>query len=122
MTTVGSAGPLSRSFYGASDQGGNVWEWNETAEPDPAHVLRGGSWFFAENDLRSSRQDRSKPWSELTNIGFRVAGPGPPANVPGVSEWGLAAMVLLMLTAGTIALGKRSHPATACRPPIGEPV
>ena len=29
VTTVGSAGPLSASFYGTFDQGGNVWEWNE---------------------------------------------------------------------------------------------
>ena len=29
VTTVGSAGPLSASFYGTFDQGGNVREWNE---------------------------------------------------------------------------------------------
>jgi formylglycine-generating enzyme len=30
VTTVGSAGPLSASYYGTFDQGGNVEEWNET--------------------------------------------------------------------------------------------
>jgi formylglycine-generating enzyme required for sulfatase activity len=29
VTTVGGAGPLSDSFYGTADQGGNVYEWNE---------------------------------------------------------------------------------------------
>jgi len=30
VTTVGSAGVLSESFYGTFDQAGNVWEWSET--------------------------------------------------------------------------------------------
>ena len=29
VTTVGTAGAGSASFYGTFDQGGNVWEWNE---------------------------------------------------------------------------------------------
>lgn len=29
VTTVGSAGSISQSFYGTFDQGGNVWEWTE---------------------------------------------------------------------------------------------
>jgi formylglycine-generating enzyme required for sulfatase activity len=107
VTTVGSAGLWSESFYGTADQGGNVWEWNETVELGSSHVLRGGSWFFVENDLRSSRQDTSNPPSELVNIGFRVASPVPKPGVPIAAEWGLTAMALLVATAGTIVLGRR---------------
>ena len=40
VTTVGSAGPLSYSFYGTADQGGNVSEWNEA-------LITGSSRRFA---------------------------------------------------------------------------
>ena len=49
VTSVGGAGPLSKSFYGTSDQGGNVSEWADTVFPSPItntpgiYVL-GGAW------------------------------------------------------------------------------
>ncbi|MCH8243215.1 MAG: SUMF1/EgtB/PvdO family nonheme iron enzyme [Planctomycetes bacterium] len=70
---VGSAGALSGSIYGTSDQGGNVWEWNATALGVSSRVLRGGSWDIAENCLRSSFQNSSFPALEVSNVGFRVA-------------------------------------------------
>ncbi|MCH7885117.1 MAG: IPTL-CTERM sorting domain-containing protein [Planctomycetes bacterium] len=106
VTTIGSAGPLSESFYGTSDQGGNVWEWNDTIILGSSTYLRNGSWFHSEGSLRSlGRSDLVVPTDEAMHIGFRVAGSAQP--IPTVSEWGLVAMVLLMLTAGTIVLGKR---------------
>ena len=105
VTTVGSAGPLSESFYGTSDQGGNVWEWNETLVVSSARGLRGGSWFNVGITLRSSYQGHNVPSGVFDDFGFRVASPAPP--VPAVSTWGLAAMVLLILCAGTIVYGKR---------------
>ncbi len=48
VTTVGSAGASSASFYGTFDQGGNVWEWNEAVIRQPnglfARGMRGGEW------------------------------------------------------------------------------
>lgn len=41
LTTVGSAGPMSASFYGTYDQGGNVTEWTED------QILGGGMFVFA---------------------------------------------------------------------------
>ncbi len=114
VTTVGSAGAASESFYGTSDQGGNVWEWNETLVSGSFRVLRGGSWGLHENDLRSSNRLLVNPSDEFSLVGFRVASPASQADVPAVSEWALAAMALLVLTAGTIVHGKRDpRPAQA---------
>ncbi len=83
VTTVGSAGPDSESFYGTSDQGGNVWEWNETLASGGARVIRGASWFGPEFNQRSSAQDTENPTDEgrflpdIGNYGFRVASPVP---------------------------------------------
>ncbi len=42
VTTVGSAGLLSASYYGTFDQGGNVAEWNEAIIPGSRRGARGG--------------------------------------------------------------------------------
>jgi formylglycine-generating enzyme required for sulfatase activity len=74
LTDVGaytfSAGP-----YGTFDQGGNVYEWNETFS------IRGGAWWspsfellasYDFADVESTREDEF--------IGFRVAGIPEPAT------------------------------------------
>ncbi|MBX7074601.1 MAG: formylglycine-generating enzyme family protein [Pirellulales bacterium] len=73
VTTVGSAGPLSANFYGTSDQGGNVWEWNEALISGLFRGVRGGSWNFNENYLQSSNRNYHLPTVEGNNLGFRVA-------------------------------------------------
>ena len=74
MTTVGSGGPDSASYYGAFDMGGNVWEWNEQ-DISGNRGLRGGSWFFSSFLLQSSFRNFDNPTSVLDLNGFRVAGP-----------------------------------------------
>jgi len=74
VTTVGSAGPLSDSFYGTADQGGNVWEWNEALISGSFRGLRGGSFLNSVPNLQSSfRSVDTLPTSEHNAFGFRVA-------------------------------------------------
>ena len=58
VTTVGSAGPLSASFYGTFDQGGNVLEWNEAVISSSFRGLRGGDWNIVSSSLAASSRDR----------------------------------------------------------------
>ena len=44
VTTVGSGGPGSASFYGAFDMGGNVGEWTEQIYGAFTRTLRGGNF------------------------------------------------------------------------------
>ena len=106
VTTVGSAGVLSESYYGTFDQGGNVFEWNETVVSSVFRIFRGGGFMDSFNQMGSSYRIVSGPLIEDRLFGFRVA--SPVSLVPAVSEWGLAALVLLILTAGTIVQGKRT--------------
>jgi formylglycine-generating enzyme required for sulfatase activity len=96
VTTVGSAGPLSESYYGTSDQGGNVWEWNEALKSGAFRNLRGGA-FITDNDdadiLWSSFVYYTSPWGEFGYFGFRVA------TVPEPSTFALAALGILGLLA-----------------------
>ncbi len=88
-TPVGSY-ENGKSFYGAYDMAGNVWEWvndwySETyyqsssasnpLGPDTGQyrVLRGGSWYDYDNNARSSNRDRLTPDDAYNNFGFRCA-------------------------------------------------
>jgi len=88
VTTVGSAGSLSDSFYGTYDQGGNVWEWNDAVFFSSDRGLRGGSWDVFDIGLQSSnRNNYGDPAFENVDVGFRVA------SVPEPSTAGLVLLV-----------------------------
>ncbi len=72
VTTVGSAGPFSDSFYGTADQGGNVFEWNEDLIGS-SRGMRGGVWDGGASGLRSSFRLDLDPSEEDNWFGFRVA-------------------------------------------------
>ncbi len=97
---VDSAGGLSP--YGTMGQGGNVWEWNESAFDgsnslsSEVRAIRGGGWFNTENSLRSSFRSGNGPTSGDNFIGFRVA------SVPEPSTY-----ALVLLGAGAVYLWKR---------------
>jgi len=73
---IDNAGGLS--FYDTMGQGGNVYEWNESADDGVNNSTnenrgrRGGSWDNSVNYLRSSTQFGNSPNGGDYNIGFRV--------------------------------------------------
>jgi formylglycine-generating enzyme required for sulfatase activity len=77
LTTVGSAGIMSDSFYGAYDLGGNVREWNEAVISSGVRGLRGGSWNHSEASLSAADRYSLVAVSEFRVIGFRLAGAVP---------------------------------------------
>lgn len=75
---------LSESPYGTFDQGGNVYEWNESFRPafDGAlRGLRGGSFSSNDGDLRASFRSEFLPTLEDYNFGFRVVQVPEPASM-----------------------------------------
>lgn len=88
----------SASYYGTFDQGGNVWEWNDTIISSD-RGLRGGAWDLVELNLQASSRYSDEPTYDDINIGFRVA----TVPEPTVS-------VSLML-AGGLLLARRKRPS-----------
>ena len=71
---------LSDSPYGTFDQGGNVFEWNETAVTGSSRSIRGGSFYEAASatNLHASSFQQSDPTLEYFDVGFRVASTSEP--------------------------------------------
>jgi formylglycine-generating enzyme required for sulfatase activity len=97
---VDSAGGLSP--YGTMGQGGNVFEWNESAFDgsnslsSEDRAVRGGYWNYAEDDLRSSARFSNDPSVEVDFFGFRVASVPEPSTA-----------VLVLMAGGAWLLRKR---------------
>ena len=82
LTTVGSAGPLSESFFGTADQSGNVWEWTDT-ETSGGYGYRGGSSNI-KTDATALAKDYELgfgPTAEYWDAGFRVAAVPEPSGL-----------------------------------------
>lgn len=73
LTTVGGAGSLSNSYYGTSDQGGNVTEWVEAPVSGIDRITRGGHWSNSSSILQGTSRGPYYAWIEVNYIGFRVA-------------------------------------------------
>ena len=97
---VDSAGGLSP--YGTMGQGGNVFEWNESAfdgsnsSASEDRALRGGLWGYTESPLRSSFRLNFDPSLEYNGFGFRVASVPEPSTA-----------VLVLMAGGAWLLRKR---------------
>jgi len=64
------------SHYGTLDQGGNVWEWNESFVAT-GRGARGGFWSNPEMEQRSSNRDWANANAESMGTGFRISAPVP---------------------------------------------
>jgi formylglycine-generating enzyme required for sulfatase activity len=95
VTDVGSY-TGSASPYGTFDQGGNLYEWNESVLSGTARGLRGGGYINAVDFLAASTQSISGPSSESRDIGIRIASLGPPAPVPSMGPVGMAVLSSLL--------------------------
>lgn len=71
LTNVG-AYTQADSFYGTFDQGGNVFEWNDTVISS-SRGLRGGSWDSFNFYLQPTDRDGYGSGLETDDIGFRLA-------------------------------------------------
>ncbi len=104
VTTVGSAGASSTSFYGTSDQGGNVREWLEQSVlSGNLRGNRGGAYNPTAFSLSAASSASNGPTFESNIQGFRVA------TIPEPSTG-------LLLALGLIGLGslrRRRVPDTA---------
>jgi formylglycine-generating enzyme len=82
MTPVG-AYSLSKSPYGTSDQGGNVWEWTETAGTSTTRIRRGGSSDTDFSTLNAAHREPIGLTSENETLGFRLATIATTSGLPG---------------------------------------
>jgi formylglycine-generating enzyme required for sulfatase activity len=96
--SVFQAGGLSP--YGTMGQGGNVYQWEESANfgantnPSAVRGLFGGYWYDNSNALQSSFRNLNNPGYEQLNVGFRVA---ELAVVPEPSTYALFGIGALMV-------------------------
>lgn len=102
VTAVG-AYTDSASYYGTFDQGGNVWEWNDTIVLSNVRGMRGGAFLSSATGLQSGTHlfDRL-PTTETSTIGFRVSSLAPipePSNYAAIFG-GLGLLIALMRRRG----------------------
>ena len=64
----------NRSYYGAYDMAGNVWEWTSSWNTDGSNkrIARGGSWYNSTSMLNTYYRFPNNPVKSYGYIGFRV--------------------------------------------------
>jgi sulfatase modifying factor 1 len=79
---------LSKSAYGTSDQGGNAWEWTETASTSANRIRRGGSADDDVATLNANYRETFPITAEFDDVGFRLATIAVPGdyNVNGIVD------------------------------------
>ena len=73
---------LSVSPYGTFDQGGNLWEWNETVFDSSKRGWRGGSFYYDRSHTAASDRSYSfDPRIDDYSLGFRVVSIPEPTSI-----------------------------------------
>jgi len=86
----------SASPYGTFDQGGNLWEWNETAFDYSSRGMRGGDWFYRFDALARTRYYYYDPVYEghdVGDVGFRVASVPEPGSITLIVSGAIAGLI-----------------------------
>jgi len=92
-TTVVGQFHNSPSPYGTFDQGGNVWEYNESIQ-GPTRGLRGGAhYIFSSSMLSSNRTATGPSYEDSSGFGFRVGSVPEPGSL--IMLAGIAVTALL---------------------------
>jgi formylglycine-generating enzyme required for sulfatase activity len=92
LTAVG-AFAASPSAYGTFDQGGDVFQWNDTSISGSDRGLRGGSFGDFDGYLQSGYRYNLIPTNEYLDIGFRVSQVPEPASL-GILGFGVMGMLV----------------------------
>ncbi len=85
----------SASPYGTFDQGGNLWEWNDSILAGTDRGIRGGSYDCDDTFMLATNRRRTVPTNENGDFGFRVS------QIPAPST------VALLAIAGIISTRRR---------------
>ena len=87
-TTAVRSYESGKSFHGAYDMAGNVWEWvsssyqpypysaddgRENLDSSDSRVLRGGNWRDSADNVRSASRHGNDPAAPFNYLGFRCA-------------------------------------------------
>jgi formylglycine-generating enzyme required for sulfatase activity len=91
-TTVVGEFENSASPCGTFDQGGNVYEWNESIISGSRRGLRGGSFYYGYK-LRADDRSNSFPEFESNGLGFRVSQVPEPASIGVLALCGIGMLV-----------------------------
>ena len=100
-TTLAGEFQNSESPYGTYDQGGNVWEWNESIVDGSSRALRGGSYFSTGTNFTRAAIRAVFPTDVREGCGFRIASVPEPGS--------LAMLAGIAVTALLYCLRKRTY-------------
>ncbi|HEX4056629.1 MAG TPA: SUMF1/EgtB/PvdO family nonheme iron enzyme [Tepidisphaeraceae bacterium] len=81
------------SYYGTYDQGGDVFQWNESIYRGSFRGLRGGSFDNFYYTLPSNYSLTGDPTDDYSDVGFRVSQVPEPASL-GILMFGATGMLL----------------------------